>query len=93
MQSTPWHYYQQQPAPGGNYPHAAPTQQEMADPDEAVITHIDGLPIIEGTKRTDQLVGATFVQPSPVDFKGKQCLMFVFAVSLVFSSFQFSLAI
>ena len=46
-----------------------------------VVTHIGNYPIVESSKCTNALVGATFVQPANVDYKGKKSLMFVFAVS------------
>lgn len=46
-----------------------------------IITHVGNYPITESSKCTNALVGATFVQPANVDYKGKKALMFVFAVS------------
>lgn len=49
-----------------------------ADPD--VVARIGKFPILEHSKCTSALVGATFVQPANVDYRGKKSLMFVFAV-------------
>jgi len=43
------------------------------------VTYIGNHAVTEASKRTDALVGATFVQPANVDYKGKKSLMFVFA--------------
>jgi len=43
------------------------------------ITHVGNYAITESSKCTHALVGATFVQPANVDYKGKKSLMFVFA--------------
>ncbi|KII91780.1 hypothetical protein PLICRDRAFT_38618 [Plicaturopsis crispa FD-325 SS-3] len=48
-----------------------------ADPD--VVARIGKFPILEHSKCTSALVGATFVQPANVDYRGKKSLMFVFA--------------
>ncbi|KAG6875949.1 hypothetical protein C0993_006621 [Termitomyces sp. T159_Od127] len=45
------------------------------------ITHrINKHPIQESSKMTAALVGATFVQPSVIDYQGKKAILFVFAV-------------
>jgi hypothetical protein len=44
------------------------------------VSQLGGFPITESSKLTSALVGATFVQPANVDYKGKKALMFVFAV-------------
>jgi len=48
-----------------------------ATPD--IVSHVGDYPIRESSKQTHALVGATFVQPSSVDYQGKKSLMFVFA--------------
>jgi hypothetical protein len=47
-----------------------------------IVSHFGGYPITESSKVTSALVGATFVQPATVDYRGKTALMFVFAVSI-----------
>ncbi|KAF9269478.1 hypothetical protein L218DRAFT_953092 [Marasmius fiardii PR-910] len=46
---------------------------------QQIIHYVDGIPIIEGTQMTHALVGAKFVQPTPVDWNGQKRLMFVFS--------------
>jgi hypothetical protein len=46
-----------------------------------IIHHVNDFPIIESSKTTPSLVGATFVQPAIVEYQGKKTIMFVFAVS------------
>lgn len=58
-------------------PIPTPTYTEYSD----IVTHVGNHPITESSKCTHALVGATFVQPANVDYKGKKSLMFVFAVS------------
>lgn len=45
-----------------------------------VVYHLEGFPITENSKQTQALVGATFVQPSIIDYQGKKAIVFVFAV-------------
>ncbi|ESK92276.1 hypothetical protein Moror_4674 [Moniliophthora roreri MCA 2997] len=57
-----------------------PSFEEPASPSSNIVVHhVDGQPIVEGTQLTNALVGATFVQPTVVDWHGKKTLMFVFA--------------
>jgi len=44
-----------------------------------IVARIEGHPITENSKQTTALVGATFVQPASVDYRGKKALIFVFA--------------
>ncbi|KJA25237.1 hypothetical protein HYPSUDRAFT_182650 [Hypholoma sublateritium FD-334 SS-4] len=44
-----------------------------------VVYHLEGFPITENSKQTQALVGATFVQPSIIDYQGKKAIVFVFA--------------
>ncbi|KAJ7594204.1 velvet factor-domain-containing protein [Mycena floridula] len=48
-------------------------------PNAEIIHQIKEYPITEDSKRTNDLVGATFVQPSLIDWEGKKSLMFVFS--------------
>lgn len=50
--------------------------EDMSD----VVYHLEGFPITENSKQTQALVGATFVQPSIIDYQGKKTIVFVFAV-------------
>ncbi|KAK7062823.1 hypothetical protein VNI00_000318 [Paramarasmius palmivorus] len=56
-----------------------PSFEKPASPTAKVVHHVEGQCIIEGTQLTNALVGATFVQPTVVDWHGKKTLMFVFA--------------
>ncbi|KAF8878095.1 velvet factor-domain-containing protein [Infundibulicybe gibba] len=44
-----------------------------------VVHRFDNFPVTESSKNTPALVGATFVQPSCVEYLGRKSLMFVFA--------------
>ncbi|KAK0194237.1 velvet factor-domain-containing protein [Armillaria mellea] len=58
------------------------------------IVHRDrhtGIPILESSKMTTSLVGATFVQPNLIDWEGKRQLMFVFSDLAVRQEGQFLL--
>ncbi|TFK31472.1 velvet factor-domain-containing protein [Crucibulum laeve] len=44
-----------------------------------VVYHINDFAVRESSKLTSALVGATFIQPSCVEYKGKKALVFVFA--------------
>ncbi|KAK0484911.1 velvet factor-domain-containing protein [Armillaria novae-zelandiae] len=60
----------------------------------ADIVHRDlhtGIPILESSKMTTSLVGATFVQPNLIDWEGKRQLMFVFSDLAVRQEGQFLL--
>ncbi|KAF5384107.1 hypothetical protein D9615_003208 [Tricholomella constricta] len=48
-------------------------------PTSRAVHHVDGFPIMESSKMTSSLVGATFVQPAIVEFQGNKSIMFVFA--------------
>ena len=45
-----------------------------------IVYRLDGFPIAESSKQTTALVGATFVQPVVMEYRGKKGIMFVFAV-------------
>lgn len=60
-----------------------------ADDHPDVITTANGFSIVEDTKCTNALVGATFIQPVNVDYNGKKSLLFVFSVSDDFSILRF----
>ena len=45
-----------------------------------VVHRFGNYPITESSKQTQALVGATFVQPSLVDYQGNKSIVFVFAV-------------
>jgi hypothetical protein len=45
-----------------------------------IVYHVGDYPVMESSKVTQALVGATFVQPANVDYQGRKSLMFVFAV-------------
>lgn len=45
------------------------------------VHRVGGYAVIENSKLTSALVGATFVQPSTVEYQGNKSLVFVFAVS------------
>ncbi|KAL0071207.1 hypothetical protein AAF712_001773 [Marasmius tenuissimus] len=57
------------------------TISELNSPQAEKITlhTVNGVPIYDGTQVTDALVGAKFVQPTPVDWQGQKTLMFVFS--------------
>jgi hypothetical protein len=46
-----------------------------------IVRDVDDFPIIERSKMTHALVGATFAQSAIVEYQGKKSIMFVFAVS------------
>lgn len=46
-----------------------------------IVHYLNDFPVTESSKMTQSLVGATFVQPSLVDYQGTKSIMFVFAVS------------
>jgi len=50
-----------------------------SDTAQDIVSEFGGYPITESSKVTSALVGATFVQPASVDYRGKKVLMFVFA--------------
>ncbi|KAK2460748.1 hypothetical protein APHAL10511_007218 [Amanita phalloides] len=61
-------------------PHDPHLREQSCDTDPPdVIYHVDGYPLSERSKTTSTLVGATFVQPVALDYRGRRCLMFVFA--------------
>ncbi|KAG7095605.1 hypothetical protein E1B28_006332 [Marasmius oreades] len=65
-------------------PSAQPQDQESTSPQtgqqpQQIVHYVDGVPIVEGTQMTHALVGAKFVQPTPVDWHGQKRLMFVFS--------------
>jgi hypothetical protein len=69
------------------YSHRASPPHSMAPaatPPQAtdIVHRIGDSPITESSKRTSDLVGATFVQPSKIDWNGKKMLIFVFAVRI-----------
>jgi hypothetical protein len=55
-----------------------------------VVHRFGNYPITESSKQTQALVGATFVQPSLVDYQGNKSIVFVFAVRYSYSKFGFS---
>lgn len=63
-------------------PHSIPGFIPPSHTASDIVHHVGGFPITESSKITQALVGATFVQPSSVEFQGKKSIMFVFAVSL-----------
>lgn len=67
----------QQPMHGGD---PFPNEQSPLDPD--IIAYIGDFPIRESSKRTTDLVGATFVQSSGLEYQGRKALMFVFSVCI-----------
>jgi len=67
------------PMPAPALPQPSSSGYPLPDTDTDVIAHVGNYAITENSKCTHALVGATFVQPSNVDYKGKKCLMFVFA--------------
>lgn len=48
---------------------------------------VGSYPVTETSKLTGALVGATFVQPSNVEYQGNKSLVFVFAVSALILAF------
>ncbi|KAG6889588.1 hypothetical protein C0995_016396 [Termitomyces sp. Mi166 len=44
-----------------------------------IVHHVNNYPVKESSKVTSALVGATFVQPSIIDYQGKKAILFVFA--------------
>jgi hypothetical protein len=71
------------PSPSHRIPGFLPPSPRGSD----IIHTVNDFPIIERSKKTHALVGATFVQPSIVEYQGKKSIMFVFAVS--FEPFAF----
>lgn len=63
-------------------PHLSQSSASCYPPDVApeANANVGNYAITENSKCTNALVGATFVQPWDVDYKGKKCLVFVFAV-------------
>lgn len=53
-----------------------------SDASSDVVHYLDGYPIIENSKQTQALVGATFVQPVVMDYQGSKAIIFVFAVRI-----------
>ena len=53
-----------------------------------VVHRFGNYPITETSKQTQALVGATFVQPSLVDYQGNKSIVFVFAVRFSCSKFE-----
>jgi hypothetical protein len=45
-----------------------------------IVHYYDGHPLLESSKNTPYLVGATFVQPVLVELSGQKCIVFVFSV-------------
>jgi len=66
-------YSQRASPPHSTTPAATPPQATD------IVHRIGDSAITESSKRTSDLVGATFVQPSKIDWNGKKRLMFVFA--------------
>ncbi|KAL0578334.1 hypothetical protein V5O48_003648 [Marasmius crinis-equi] len=76
---------------GGSHPQPSPAlRQQGPEPEdrqntspsqaeEEPIHRVNGLPVYEGMQVTHALVGAKFVQPTPVDWRGQKTLMFVFS--------------
>lgn len=56
-----------------------------------VVHRFGNYPITESSKQTQALVGATFVQPSLVDYQGNKSIVFVFAVRFSCSTLFLSL--
>lgn len=67
------------PHPASKYP--LPTPPAPSD----IVYRVGESLVSESSKMTQALVGATFVQPSCVDYQGKKTLMFVFSVRLPFN--------
>ncbi|TFK29457.1 hypothetical protein FA15DRAFT_663989 [Coprinopsis marcescibilis] len=60
--------------PPSSYHVPSPT----ASPND-VVHYVNNFPVTEGSKVTNSLVGATFIQPNLVEYQGKKVLVFVFA--------------
>ncbi|KAF9485650.1 hypothetical protein BDN70DRAFT_870956 [Pholiota conissans] len=74
------YYYRQ--TSGGSGPTPNRTYTGYIYPPEGttdIVHHLDGFPITESSKQTQALVGATFVQPSIIDYQGHKSIVFVFA--------------
>ncbi|KNZ79114.1 hypothetical protein J132_01162 [Termitomyces sp. J132] len=53
----------------------SPSKSEASE----TVHYVNNHPIEESSKATSALVGATFVQPSVIDYEGKKAILFVFA--------------
>ncbi|KII91078.1 hypothetical protein PLICRDRAFT_106258 [Plicaturopsis crispa FD-325 SS-3] len=58
---------------------AVPHQIPGTEIDRDVVAHIGNYAMTESSKCTTALAGATFIQPSNVDYRGQKALMFVFS--------------
>lgn len=64
------------PPPSHRIPGYLPPSPSGSD---IIVHNINDIPIVESSKMTHALVGATFVQPAVVEYQGKKSIMFVFA--------------
>ncbi|KAG5335862.1 hypothetical protein C0989_012693 [Termitomyces sp. Mn162] len=56
-----------------------PQLHTIPNPASETVHYVNNHPIEESSKATSALVGATFVQPSVIDYEGKKAILFVFA--------------